>query len=530
MSFAPFKEVVVGARVVDGTGKPADNLDVFITDGSIVDVRLHADSHPGRRVIDATGLTLTPGFIDVHSHGDNAPLLDADDTSKILQGVTTEVVGNCGFSLAPSSPANKQQLVQYFEGMFPTPFDVGFTFADLLQLTDRRGYVTNYAPLVGHNALRIAAMGMDRRAPTKSELRAMERMVDEALASGAFGLSTGLIYPPGAFSQTDEITALAKRLPPNCIYTSHIRGEASTSMRALSEAIEIGKVSGRRVQISHHKAMGSKHWGKSLESLALLEDARRMGVDVWQDVYPYDASATVLKAILPQEFHEGGTDATLARLKDSQQLARLRKMLESDSDEFESFVSLAGYDRIIIASTESRRYEGQSLTEIAREMASSPFEALVHVLVSERLKAAIIFYAIDESDVQRIVCDEHTVIGTDGAAPGLAGKHHPRTYGTFPRVLSRYVREFGTLSLEQAVQKMTSVPAKIFRLRSRGTIAPGQVADLVAFDANSIADDLDYGDPKRAPKGIAWVMVNGQRVVEGDKVVGGRQGVRLTPV
>ena len=525
----PSHNVIAGARVVDGTGKPAEVLDVFITDGLIDDVRPHSDSHPGRRVVDATGLTLTPGFIDVHSHGDNAPLLETDDTSKILQGVTTEVVGNCGFSLGPTTPANKQQLIQYFEGMFPTPFDVGFTFADLLQHTDRRGYVTNYAPLVGHNALRIAAMGMDRRAPTKSELEAMQSMVDEAIASGAFGLSTGLIYPPGAYSQTDEIATLAKRLPPNCIYTSHIRGEASTSMQALSEAIEIGKASGRRVQISHHKAMGSKHWGKSAESLALLEDARRIGVDVWQDVYPYDASATVLKAVLPQEFHEGGTEATLARLKDPQQLARLQKMLESDSDEFESFVSLAGYDRIIIASTESRRYEGRSLTEIARETSSSPFEALVHVLVSERLKAAIIFYAIDESDVERIVRDEHTVIGTDGAAPGLPGKHHPRTYGTFPRVLSRYVRERRALSLERAVQKMTSVPATIFRLRARGTIAQGQVADLVAFDANSISDDLDYGDPRRAPQGIAWVMVNGHRVVEGNKLVGGRQGVRLTP-
>ncbi len=524
------KDVIAGARIVDGTGKTADDLDVFILDGAIDDIRPHTDSHPGWHVIDATGLTVTPGFIDVHSHGDNAPLLNSDDTSKILQGVTTEVVGNCGFSLAPNTPANKQHLIQSLEGMFPTPFDVGTTFANLLGTTDRRGYVTNYAPLVGHNALRIAAMGMDRRAPTKREIRAMEDMIDEAIAAGAFGLSTGLIYSPGAFSQTDEISSLAKRLPQNCIYTSHIRGEASTLMKALSEAIEVGKTSGRRVQISHHKAMGSKHWGKTTESLALLEDARRSGVDVWQDVYPYVASATVLKAVLPQEFLEGGTEKTLARLADPQQLARLQKMLESDSDEFESFVSLAGYDRIIIASTESRRYEGMSLAEIARELSSSPFEAMIAVLTSERLKAAIIFYAIDESDVQRIMRDQHTVFGTDGASPGLAGKHHPRTYGTFPRVVSRYVRELGTFSLERAVQMMTSLPAQIFRLRSRGTIAKGQVADLVAFDASAISDDLDYGDPKRAPKGIAWVMVHGHRVVEGDKLVGGRKGVRLTPI
>lgn len=526
----PCKDVVAGARVVDGTGKSASELDVFIIEGWIDDVRPHTDSHPGWHVIDASGLTLAPGFIDVHSHGDNAPLLDSDDTSKILQGVTTEVVGNCGFSLAPSTPRNKQHLIHLLEGMFPTPFDVGYTFADLLRTTDRRGYVTNYAPLIGHNALRIAAMGMDRRAPTKHELKAMEGMVDEAIDSGAFGLSTGLIYSPGSFSQTDEIASLAKRLPPDRIYTSHIRGEAGTLMNALSEALEVGKASGCRVQISHHKAMGSKHWGKTTESLALLEDARPIGVDVWQDVYPYVASATVLKAVLPQEFHEGGTDKTLARLADQQQLARLRQMLESDSEGFESFVSLAGYDRVVVSSTESRRYEGMSLTEIAREIACSPFEALIHVLVSERLKASMIFYAIDESDVQRILLDEHTVIGTDGASPGLAGKHHPRTYGTFPRVLSRYVREFGTLSLEQAVKRMTSLPAQIFRLGSRGAIARGQVADLVAFDASSICDDLDYGDPQRAPKGIAWVMVRGHRVVEGDKLVGGRKGLRLTPI
>ncbi len=511
------KTVFVGATVVDGTGGPARACDVFVDAERIEDVRPHADTHAGWRTVDATGLVIAPGFIDVHSHGDNAPLLPEDDTMKILQGVTTEVVGNCGISLAPTSPQHRPAML------------IGTHFADLLRATDARGYVTNYAPLVGHGSLRAAAMGMDRRAATAQERASMRASLEEAIEAGAFGLSTGLIYPPGVFSDLDELVDLAKCLPAGTIYTSHIRGEGDTLLDAVREALAIGEKARVPVQISHHKASGKKNWGKTRDSLELIRQARARGVVVHQDVYPYTAGSTYLKAVLPPEFHEGGNEATLERLRDPQRLKELRNTIEGDTADFQNFVAEAGYDGILIAFTPSHRFEGRTIVEIARERGCSEFDALIHVLVTEQLSAMMTIFLMNEDDIARVLRDEHTVIGSDGAAPGVQGRHHPRSYGTFPRVIAQHVRELGTLTLETAIHKMTGLPARIFNIADRGTIAPGNFADLVAFDPQTFSDDLDYRDPVRNPKGLAWVTVRGTEVVRGTTYLGRRCGARLTP-
>ncbi len=521
------RTVFVGATIVDGTGAPPALRDLYVAGERIEDIRPPADSHANFNVVNATGLIIAPGFIDVHSHADNAPLLREDDTTKILQGVTTEIVGNCGISLAPASAQHRDALAHMLEPLMSAAQAFGTTFTDLLHATDERGYVTNYVPLAGHGTMRVAAMGMERRAAQPRERKLMRGLLEEAIEAGAFGFSTGLIYPPGVFSDSDEIVDLAKCLPPDGIYTSHIRGEGDDLLDAVCEALKVGASAGVRVQISHHKAAGKKNWGKTRDSLALIRRARERGVDVYQDVYPYTAGSTYLKTVLPPEFHEGGHEATLARLQNATELERLRRMLDEGAPGFENFVVEAGYDGILIASTQSRNFEGSTIAEIAAERSISEFDALVHVLTSEQLNVMMTIFLLDEDDVARVMCDEHTAIGSDGASPGIPGRHHPRLYGTFPRVIGRYVRKLGTLSLEAAVHKMTGLPASIFNLRERGTIRPGNVADLVAFDPQTFSDDLDYRDPVRNPKGLMWVMQRGIEVVQGTNYLGRRCGARL---
>ena len=521
------KRVVAGAKVFDGLGAPAKDVDVFVADGEIADVRPHADHHPGYDVIDASGLTLAPGFIDSHSHADNVPFLLDNDTSKILQGVTTEVVGNCGFSLAPVDPRFRTEHLGRV-AMWKHEFN-GFTFGQLLAETDRRGYVTNYVPLVGHGTLRVAAMGMDDRDPTAAEQTRMGQLLEEAIEAGAFGMSSGLIYPPGTFCKTGELAELAKHMPESAIYASHIRGEGKTLLDAVGEAIAIGERSSRRVMISHHKATGKSNFGKTAQTLHLIHDARGRGVDVYQDVYPYIAASTYLSTLIPPEYHSGGRGPALARLQDPTQLSRLKARLEKEGDAFDNRLLEAGYDHVLIASTPSGAFEGLTIPEVARSLAMSEFDALIHILVSEKLAPTMIIFLMDEGDVERVMADDRTAIGSDSLAPGAGGKPHPRMFGTFPRVLGHYVREAKVLSLAQAIYKMTALPASIFRLEDRGAIAPGKVADLVAFDAATVCDDLDWRDPVREPKGVAWVMQAGVTIVEGNRAVTSRHGKRLKP-
>lgn len=520
---------IAGGCVIDGTGAPARACDVYVADGRIADVRPCGDDHRGWDVIDASGLTISPGFIDVHSHGDNVPFLENDDTSKILQGVTTEVVGNCGFSLAPVEPSRRDALWEFLGRVIPRCSFSGSTFAEFLETTDALGYVTNYAPLVGHSVLRIAAIGPERRPPDARELALMRNLLEESLDAGAFGLSSGLIYAPGAFADTEELVSLAQCLRSNTLYATHMRSEGDELLGAVREALEIGRRAGVRVQISHHKAAGRRNWGKTRDSLQLIADARNSGVDVHQDVYPYTAGSTILAATLPPEAHDGGEAATLRRLEDPATVQRYKAEVESERPSFESLVRMAGYENIVIAGTSSGAFEGESIREVAQRLGVDDFEALIHVLRAERLRATMIVFMMDEADIERVLGDAHTVIGSDGLPPGFGGKPHPRTFGTFPRTIARYVRERAVLSLEEAVHRMTGLPARIFRIADRGTIAPGLSADLVAFDAATVSDDLDYRDPIRKPVGIRWVMQNGTVAVQDGVDQRKRCGKRLTP-
>ncbi len=520
--------VLAGGTLVDGTGSAARHADVWLQGGEIVRIVEGGGGHPeGLDIVDCTDLAIAPGFIDVHSHADNAGYLATADTSKILQGVTTEVVGNCGISLAPRTLPHRVDLDNYAQRLFPVVDWQGESFTEYWAGAER-GLVTNAAPLVGQGTLRIAAMGMENRPPSAAEKAKMRDLLLAAMEAGAFGLSTGLIYPPGSFSETEEIAELAGHMPDG-IYASHLRDEGENVERSVAEAIAIGEAAGCQVQLSHHKAAGKANWGRTEATLAMVDAARERGVRIHLDVYPYTVASTVLTSCVPPWAEAGGEAALLQRLEDSGALGRLRRDIEQGLPGWENEIAATGADGIRIASTQDHRFEGSTLAEIAATIGGDGIDALFHVLREERLRASILLFSMTEGDVQRVLRHPLAMIGSDGLPPGLGGRPHPRLYGTFPRVLSRYVREIPVLTLEAAVHKMTGLPAAAFRLARRGVVAEGNMADLVVFRPGSVRDGATFEDPVQAPLGIERVYLGGRAVVVEGRYVGNRQGERLRP-
>lgn len=520
--------VLAGGLLCDGTGDEPVVADVYIRDGRIEDVRAAGDDHRGSTVIDISNRVIAPGFIDVHSHGDNGPFV-AKDEWKIAQGITTEVVGNCGVSLGPHDPREADAFFVELAQMFAGLPRIGPRFADALAETDRRGYVTNYVPLVGHGNIRRCAMGSDDRQPTSAEMARMLELLGDALDAGAFGISTGLIYPPGMFAGTDELATLAAQLGSEHIFTSHIRNESDDVVRSVEEIITIGERSGRRVHVSHHKTAGRSNWGASERTLHALAGARARGIAITQDAYPYTAGSTSLSATLPKAYHSGGQEAVLRRLRATGAVEELRAAIEHGEVGWENLAKSAGWSGILIVSTGDHRFEGRTIAQLATDLALDPVRALVHVLLEEDLNAWMVAFMMDEGDIERILVDPFTSIGTDGAPAGSGGKPHPRTFGTFPRILSRYVRERRVLTLAEAIRRMTSLAADTFGIAGRGRIVAGAAADVVVFDPQTVADDCNYLDSVRMPRGMRLVLQAGTVVVRDGRCIGGRHGARLRP-
>ncbi len=474
--------LITGGTIIDGTGAPARTGDIAVRDGRIAGIGEFDAS--AAKTIDATGLVVAPGFIDVHAHDDGAVLATPMDF-KLMQGVTTDIVGNCGAGIAPTPGGRRVPGIELVLGEVP---EGGYdTFGAYMDAVDAARPAVNVACLVPHGAVRAAAMGMDARAPDDGELRRMYDYVDEGLAAGAVGFSTGLIYPPGTFAQTDELIALTKAAAAhNAPYVSHIRNEAEGLMEAVEEAVTIGREAGTAVQVSHHKAAAKSMWGRTRESLAYIDEQRASGLDVTIDVYPYMAGSTVLAA---------------ARRVDR----------EVDANE------------ILVASCAVKHeYEGKTLAEIAAMLGIGPEAALDRVLSEEPLAVAV-FFSMHEDDVRRVVSHPHCMVGSDGI-PSATGKPHPRLYGCFPRVIERYVREEGLMPLEEAVRKMASLPAQRFQLAQRGGLREGWAADIVIFDPATVADVATYQDPRRYPEGISHVIINGEVAAEDGRQVAEHAG------
>ena len=523
-----------GAMVIDGTGAAGSRADVGIQGESIAAIG-DLSREPAGRVLNASGRVLAPGFIDMHSHSDWRLWGNRRAESKIRQGVTTEVVGNCGFSPAPTTPEFLDDM-RRFALYVPTGMDFSWrSVGDYLRAFDRGGCALNIIQLVGHGTLRVAAMGFARRPPTADELSAMQRMLGDAMEHGAWGLSTGLIYAPGSYSTTAEIVAVARAAARHRgFYASHIRGEGATLLEAVREAIRIGREADMPVQISHVKASGRPNWGKVADALTLIDAARAEGLDVMGDVYPYTASSTSLRTLLPDWVLEGGVDAMLKRIEDAAVRGRIRTELEAPVTG-QSLLDRVGWENIMVAWCPRRMLaEGRRLAEIAASRRLDPLDAVFELLRDAEGVASMIMFQLDEADLRRALAHPHVMIGSDGSALATtgemsSGKPHPRSYGTFPRVLGEYAREQRLLTLPEAVHKMTGLPARRLGLRDRGVIRVGARADLVVFDPRRVADRATYEDPHRYPAGVEHVLVNGSIVVKDGEHTGSLPGRVLTP-
>ena len=525
-----FDLVVRGGRIVDGTGNPWYAGDVGVTGDRIAAVG-DLSRAAARTVLDAKGRVVSPGFIDMLGQSEYTVLVDPLVLSKITQGITTELTGE-GSSVAPMTAVNREQALPSIRDL---PVDIDWTdLAGYERALARRGTAINFAHLVGAAQVREAVLADADRDPTPAELDAMRRPVADTMSQGAFGLSSALIYPPGAFAKTKELIELATiAARSGGFYATHMRDEGDGIVAALDEAAAIGREAGLPVEIWHLKADGRRNWGRMPEILARIQAIRAAGVDMTADVYPYPAALTGLAASLPPSASEGGVEALVARLKDPASRAALRRRLTTPGAGVERvFEDNGGPQGLLIVGVKTeanRKYQGKRLSEIAAMRGVDPLEAMFDLLVEEGGTVDTIYFDMSEDDVRAAVAAPFVSFDCDASGvrpdgPLSRSLTHPRAYGSFPRVLGRYVRDEKRMSLEDAVRRMTSLPAQRIGLRDRGVLRPGMAADLVVFDPAAVADRATFEDPHRLSVGILDVVVNGRPVLLDGRPTGERPG------
>ena len=518
--------VIRGGLIIDGSGTEARRADLAIRDGRITAI---APDYPGqgRKTVDASGLVVAPGFIDIHTHSDFTLPLNARAESKIRQGVTTEVLGNCGYSVAPTLPGKVAMLRDYLASSAPWLEFHPTSFADYLDAFPP--VAVNTVMQVGHNTLRLMAIGLEDRPARPDELATMERLLEEGLEAGALGLSTGLFTAPGAYAPPEELAALGRVLRRHGAgYASHIRDEANHVFDAVREAIALGEASDVHVQIAHLKLSGTDNWGGAERLLDEIDAARRRGVRVDCDQYPYTSGSNPLRNLLPAWVQAGGQQAMLRRLAEPATRDRIRR--EIDARGLNNFGRIGSWDAVRIAvSPHLMEHAGRTIGDLARERGCDGLDMACDYVIEDRGETRILVESMAEADVQTIVRSPQILVGSDGpnVAPyGITGqgKPHPRLYGTFARVLGHYSRDLGLLPLPQAIHKMTGGAAAALSLRERGFLREGYWADVTVFDPATIAERATFDNPHRYAAGISTVLVNGVVVIDGGEHAGALPG------
>lgn len=508
--------IIRNGSVIDGTGAPARRADIAIR-GRVIAAVEPDYAGVGRCEIDAQGLVVAPGFIDVKTHSDfNLPLYPRAE-SRVHQGITTELIGSCGFTAAPIPSGRLSAVSEYLSGMAPA-----FSFRE----TSFEAYIeafpatsVNVAMQVGHNTIRVAIMGLDKRAPTVDEQTKMERLVEEALEAGAIGVSSGPFTAPGSFADAEELQELARLAGRSgARYATHLRDESDGVFDAMREAITAAERTGARTRIVHAKVSGTNNWGGAVRMLDELSDARARGIPIECDQYPYTTALIPLRNLLPTWVHEGGVCHGLERLRDKKVRDDVRAHIVERG--LNAFGHVPSWEAVLITMSPAVPEEiGKTVAKVAAQRSCDPVDAFCDMLIADRFGTRGLVTSMQEDDIKAFVSCPWVLVGSDGRAFGPDGPlarelPHPRFYGTFPRILGHYCRDLGLLSLPAAIHKMTGAAAEAIDLLDRGTIRPAAAADITVFDAVTIGDRATYKEPRRYPTGIHHVIVNGVPVID----------------
>jgi N-acyl-D-amino-acid deacylase len=509
-----FDVLITGGLIYDGSGRPARIGDLGINNEKIVALGDLKDKSATRK-IDAANLAVAPGFIDFHSHSDEELLLGAEAHSKIRQGVTTEIIGQDGGSVAPLTEKMRAQWSESLSSNFGVEV-AWLDFGGYFQKLEKSGIITNVASMVGQGSLREYVIGADNRPATPEEIEKMKALARKAFMQGAYGISSGLEYTPGSFASTEEIIEVCKAMGGRGIYSTHMRNEDDAVLEAIDEAIRIARESGVALNISHLKAQNPKNWHKVPLILEKLDQARATGMQVTCDRYPYIAYNTGLSSLFPLWSREGGSEKFVSRLQNSALQDRLRQEATA------KVTNLGGWQTVMIASLsknpERQNYEGKNFAELSQDGAD-PFKLLVELVIKEEGGGSMVGFGMSEEELAGVLKYPHAMVASDGSALATNGKlrfgnPHPRSFGTFPRVLGKYAREEKLFDLAEAIRKMTALPASALGIKNRGTLQVGNYADVVIFSAEQVSDLAQWTAPHQYPAGIQYVVVNGEVVIE----------------
>lgn len=516
--------VIKNAKILDGTGADEFKGAVGIINGKLFFIK---GNEKADKVIDAEGLYLTPGFIDAHSHGDQVLGQYPGMLAKINQGITTEIAGQCGGSMFPVTDENldlAKGLLAIGTLSFPDEMSEWKTAKEFFEYAKTVPIIGNMKILIGHSTLRAAVMGYANRKATDAEMAEMKRQVRIAMECGAAGLSSGLIYAPGCYADTDELVELATVVKEfGGFYATHMRSESIYVVDAVKEAIEIGRRAGVPVWISHHKVAGRPYWGASAETIRLINEANASGMLVTADQYPYEANMTDLNiCIPPQYFNDGGVDGMVEILKDPEMRDKVKADMQDINCGYDNFyLNAGGFDNIFIAGCpEVPEADGKFVSEYARILGKDPFDTYFDLLIANGGRANGIYFTMGEEDMERIISNPNVCVGTDGTCRTLDEKTHPRTFATFPKAIRYYHKEKKLFTLSEMIHKITGFVAERANLKGKGFIKEGYDADLVLFDYNSLKDTPTYSNPVQMCDGIEYVIVGGKIVYQDKKTTG----------